>query len=126
MAHQRGVLHRGGDQLHADKMILAGFCRTAPRLMVPFVMAVIVLVPLMLYISEPQLRGANYLDFLANAGLRSHEVYSVWLPDRHVWFLPYVFSMPCLPASHGSPPDLLRRSTTDQYAIVDVLSPAPR
>lgn len=76
-----------------DKHDLGGFVQNRVlRLMVPFAMAVIVLVPPMLYISEPQLRGANYLDFLAHAGLRSHEVYSVWLPDLgHVWFLPYVF-----------------------------------
>ena len=76
-----------------DKHDFGGFLQNRVlRLIVPFVMAVIALVPLMLYISEPQLRGANYLEFLANAGLRSHEVYSVWLPHLgHVWFLPYVF-----------------------------------
>jgi peptidoglycan/LPS O-acetylase OafA/YrhL len=76
-----------------DKHDLGGFVQNRVlRLLVPFGVAVIALVPTMLYIAEPQLRGANYLDFLANSGLRSHEVYSIWLPDLgHVWFLPYVF-----------------------------------
>lgn len=62
------------------------------RLLIPFVMAVVVLVPPMVYIAEPQLRGANYLDFLGGAGLHGREVYGLWVPDwSHVWFLPYVF-----------------------------------
>jgi peptidoglycan/LPS O-acetylase OafA/YrhL len=62
------------------------------RLIVPFIMALIVIVPTMLYITEPHLRGANYLDFLVHAGIRNHEVFGVWVPGfAHVWFLPYVF-----------------------------------
>ena len=76
-----------------DKHDFGGFLQNRIlRLTVPFVMAVIVFVPPMLYISEPQLRGASYLDFFANTGLRAREVLGIWLPDLgHVWFLPYVF-----------------------------------
>jgi peptidoglycan/LPS O-acetylase OafA/YrhL len=76
-----------------EKHDLAGFVRNrVMRLLVPFTMALIVIVPTMLYVAEPQFRGANYLDFLVHAGMRNREVFGVWVPDfAHVWFLPYVF-----------------------------------
>lgn len=71
---------------------LGGFLHNRTmRLAIPFTMTVIVLVPPMVYLTDPSLRGANYLDFLVHAGLHAREVYGVWVPDlAHVWFLPHI------------------------------------
>ena len=65
----------------------------AMRLFAPFMMALVVLVPVMQYIAAPHSRGTGtYFDFLRGAGFHSHETFGFWLPDfGHVWFLLYAF-----------------------------------
>lgn len=61
------------------------------RLGVPLVMAVIVLVPPMLYVTDPHAAGHNYISFVIDHGMHSKELFGFWVPDLgHVWFLPYL------------------------------------
>lgn len=71
-----------------------GFLRNrAMRLIVPFAMALVVLVPTMTYMADPSVRAhQDYLHFLMGDALRLHTVYGLRVPDfGHVWFLPYLF-----------------------------------
>lgn len=63
------------------------------RLGVPFVMAVIVLVPPMWYLTDPLSAGHGYLDYTLHTPLHAHNVFGFHLPDLgHVWFLPYLLT----------------------------------
>ncbi|HEV7689381.1 MAG TPA: acyltransferase family protein [Hyphomonadaceae bacterium] len=64
----------------------------ATRLLLPFAMTVIVLVPPMMWMTQADARGANYLDFLLAYAFQAREALGVKLPDLgHAWFLPYLF-----------------------------------
>lgn len=61
------------------------------RLGVPLIMAVIVLVPPMLYVTDPHAAGHNYISFVIDHGMHSKELFGFWVPDLgHAWFLPYL------------------------------------
>jgi glucan biosynthesis protein C len=61
------------------------------RLGVPLIMAVLVLVPPMLYVTDPHAAGHNYIAFVVDHGLHAKELFGFWVPDLgHVWFLPYL------------------------------------
>ncbi len=63
------------------------------RLGVPLIMAVLVLVPPMLYVTDPHAAGHNYFAFVVDHGLHARELFSFWVPDLgHVWFLPYLLA----------------------------------
>jgi len=64
----------------------------ATRLLLPFAMTVIVLVPPMMWMTQANTRGANYLDFLLAHAFQAREALGIKLPDLgHAWFLPYLF-----------------------------------
>lgn len=63
------------------------------RLGVPFVMAVIVLVPPMLYTTDPHAAGHNYFAYVVDHGAHARHLFGVSVPDLgHVWFLPYLLA----------------------------------
>ncbi len=67
------------------------------RLGVPLLMAVIVLVPPMLYATDPHANGHNYVQFVFDHSLHIRNVLGAWVPDLgHVWFLPYLLAYSAL------------------------------
>jgi len=63
------------------------------RLGVPFIMAVLVLVPPMLYVTDPHAAGHNYISFVFDHEMHSKELFGFWVPDLgHAWFLPYLLT----------------------------------
>jgi peptidoglycan/LPS O-acetylase OafA/YrhL len=63
------------------------------RLGVPFLMAVVILVPPMWYMTDPLARGSSYIAYVAHTPLHAHTVFGFHLPDLgHVWFLAYLLA----------------------------------
>lgn len=63
------------------------------RLGVPFVMAVLVLVPVMWWVTDPTSHAYGYLQYVWHTPLHAHTVFQFHLPDLgHVWFLPYLLT----------------------------------
>ncbi|MEQ1780900.1 MAG: acyltransferase family protein [Hyphomonadaceae bacterium] len=63
------------------------------RLGVPFLMAVVLLVPPMWYLTDPLARGSSYIAYVARTPLHAHAVFGFHLPDLgHVWFLAYLLA----------------------------------
>lgn len=63
------------------------------RLGVPFLMAVVLLVPPMWYVTDPESQGLNYLQYALHTPLHAHTVFGFHLPDfGHVWFLSYLLT----------------------------------
>ena len=61
------------------------------RLGVPFVMAVLLLVPVMWWVTDPESHAYGYLQYVWHTPLHAHTVYKFHLPDfGHVWFLSYL------------------------------------
>lgn len=71
---------------------LAGFAlNRVLRLGVPFVMAVVLLVPVMWYVTDPESRGYGYVQYVLHTPLHAHTVFGFHLPDLgHAWFLSYL------------------------------------
>lgn len=63
------------------------------RLGVPFFMAVLLLVPLMWWVTNPEAHAYSYLQYEWRTPLHAHTVYGLHLPDfGHVWFLSYLLT----------------------------------
>lgn len=63
------------------------------RLGVPFLMALIVLVPTMSYMTDPHAHAHNYFEFVYDHSFHSRNLFGFWVPDLgHVWFLPYLLT----------------------------------
>lgn len=61
------------------------------RLGVPFAMAVLLLVPVMWWVTDPESHAYSYLQYVWHTPLHAHTVYKFHLPDLgHVWFLSYL------------------------------------
>ncbi|MFT3722380.1 MAG: acyltransferase [Hyphomonadaceae bacterium] len=76
-----------------DKLDLGAFLQNRfLRLFVPFVFAMIVLIPPINYIALGSAHQHSYLYYLTHDFIHAHKVYGVWFPDfLHAWFLIYVF-----------------------------------
>ncbi|MEZ6029537.1 MAG: acyltransferase family protein [Hyphomonadaceae bacterium] len=63
------------------------------RLGVPFVMALILFVPTMSYLTDPHAGGHNYIEYVFDHAFHNHNLFGFWVPDLgHVWFLPYLLT----------------------------------
>lgn len=63
------------------------------RLGVPFLMAIVLLVPPMWYLTDPLARGSSYIAYVEHTPLHAHSVFGLHLPDLgHVWFLSYLLA----------------------------------
>lgn len=63
------------------------------RLGVPFLMAVVLLVPPMWYMTDPLARGSSHIAYAEHTPLHAHAVFGLHLPDLgHVWFLAYLLA----------------------------------
>ncbi len=61
------------------------------RLGVPFVLAVLLFVPVMWWVTDPESHAYSYLQYVWHTPLHAHTVYKFHLPDfGHVWFLSYL------------------------------------
>lgn len=69
------------------------------RLGVPFVVAVVLFVPPMWFLTDPLAHGRNYLEYAWHTPLHAHTVFGLHLPDlAHAWFLPYLLTYAMLAA----------------------------
>jgi len=63
------------------------------RLGVPFAMAVLLLVPVMWWVTDPESHAYGYLQYVWHTPLHAHTVLGFHLPDfGHVWFLSYLLA----------------------------------
>ena len=63
------------------------------RLGAPFVVAVVVLVPVLWWVTDPTSHAYGYLQYVWHTPLHAHTVFRFHLPDLgHAWFLSYLLA----------------------------------
>ena len=63
------------------------------RLGLPFAMAVVFLVPVMWWVTDPESHAYSYVQYVWHTPLHAHTVFGFHLPDLgHVWFLSYLLA----------------------------------